>query len=160
MRRKDRQVTDHRAIEEILKECKTCRLAMVDKGQPYVVALSYGYTLESGKLTLVFHSAHEGRKISILKENSAVCFEISCEGEASFSEKTACDYGYYYRSVIGFGNAGFVEEYEEKAKALTLITEHQAGVKAEFTIKQTNTVAVLKVQTTDFSGKMKVMERT
>ena len=36
MRRKDREVTDKNQIEEILKQCKTCHVAMVDNEKPYV----------------------------------------------------------------------------------------------------------------------------
>jgi nitroimidazol reductase NimA-like FMN-containing flavoprotein (pyridoxamine 5'-phosphate oxidase superfamily) len=45
MIRKDREVTDINSIEEILKQCKTCHVAMVDDGLPYVVPLSYGYKI-------------------------------------------------------------------------------------------------------------------
>ena len=45
MRRKDREVTDIGEMEEILRLCKTCHVAMVDNGSPYVVPLSYGYRL-------------------------------------------------------------------------------------------------------------------
>lgn len=155
MRRKDREVTDLNQIQKILDSCKTCHLAMVDNGQPYVVPLSYGYTLEGGLLTLVFHSAKEGRKVSALQENSAVCFEISTEGEPIFDEATPCDYGYYFASIIGFGNAEFVDDFESKKTALKLITKHQANVEYEFNQTQTDTVLVLKVVTADFSGKIK-----
>ena len=36
MRRKDREVTDIKGVEEILLLCKTCHVAMVDDGAPYV----------------------------------------------------------------------------------------------------------------------------
>ena len=47
MRRKDREVTDLQEIEEIIKGCKVCHLAMADAGQPYIVPLNFGYQLES-----------------------------------------------------------------------------------------------------------------
>ena len=82
MRRKDREVTDICGIEEILRQCKTCHVAMVDDGAPYVVPLSYGYQmLDDGRLALYFHSAKEGRKLDILRRNSRLCFEIANEGE-------------------------------------------------------------------------------
>ncbi|MCL2366979.1 MAG: pyridoxamine 5'-phosphate oxidase family protein [Oscillospiraceae bacterium] len=155
MRRKDREVADINQIRKILDTCKTCHLAMVDHGKPYVVPLSYGYTLDNDLLTLVFHCAKEGRKISILQANSAVCFEVSTEGEPIFDEATPCDYGYYFASIIGFGNAEFVTDFEGKNAALKLITKHQANVAYEFSQTQTNTVSVLKIVTTDFTGKIK-----
>ena len=155
MRRKDREVTDLEQIENILKPIKTCRLAMVDKGQPYVIPLSHGYAIDGDKLILYFHSAKEGRKIDVLKENSAVCFEISTEGEASFGGDAACSYGYYFSSVIGFGNAEFVEDIEEKCKALSMITQHQSGRSHEFTEKQADLICIFKVTSSDFTGKLK-----
>ena len=37
MRRKDREVTNINEIEKILFQCKTCHVAMVKDGTPYVV---------------------------------------------------------------------------------------------------------------------------
>ena len=100
MRRNDRAVTDIRGVEEILRECKTCHVAMVDNGMPYVLPLSYGYKILDGNvLELYFHSALEGRKLDILRRNNKVCFELSIEGELVHSE-TPCNSGYYFSSVI------------------------------------------------------------
>lgn len=155
MRRKDREVTDINQIKRILDDCKTCHLAMVDNGQPYVIPLSYAYLLDDGILTLFFHSAKEGRKIKILHENSAVCFEMCCEGEPIFAEKTPCNSGYYFSSVHGFGNAQFVDDIDEKCSALTLLMKHQASIDVDFTPVQVDSVCVFKVVATGFTGKMK-----
>ena len=128
---------------------------MVDHGQPYVIPLSYAYTITEGTLTLFFHSAKEGRKIRILQENSAVCFVMSHEGEPVFAEKTPCNSGYYFSSVHGVGGAQFIEDVDEKCSALTLLMKHQANLKAEFTPEQAAGVCVFKVTSTDFTGKAK-----
>ena len=127
---------------------------MVDKGQPYVVPLSYAYSIEEETITLFFHSAKEGRKINILRENSAVCFEISSEGEPVHAE-TPCNAGYYYSCVHGFGNAQFVEDTAEKCAALSLLMKHQAKRDLDFTASQADSVCVFKVVSTDFTGKRK-----
>ena len=155
MRRKDREVTDINQIKSILDDCKTCHLAMVDEGQPYVVPLNYAYLIDDNGLTLFFHSAIEGRKIKILRENNAVCFEMSKEGEPIFAEKTPCNSGYYYASVHGFGHVQFIEDVDEKCSALTLLMKHQANIDAYFTPDQANSVCVFKVTSTDFTGKAK-----
>lgn len=72
MRRKDREVTDITEIKDILDLCKTCHLAMVDNNMPYVIPLSYGYEMQDGTLTVYFHSAAEGKKIDILKNNGSI----------------------------------------------------------------------------------------
>ena len=155
MRRKDREVTDITGIEEILSQCKTCHVAMVDEGSPYVVPLSYGYKILKGNvLELYFHSALEGRKIDVLKRNNKVCFEVSYEGEPVNSE-TPCNSGYYFASVIGFGEAVFIEGNDEKNEALSVMFKHQAGREVTFTAEQIKSVCVFKIVSSDFTGKKK-----
>ena len=113
MRRTDREVVEIREIEAILRLCKTCHLAMVDNGAPYVVPLSYGYRIIDGNmLELYFHSAYEGRKLDVLRRSSTVCFAMSSEGEPIITENP-CNAGSYFSSIIGYGEALFIEEAEE-----------------------------------------------
>ena len=154
MRRKEREVTDIYGIEEILKQCKTCHVAMVDNGLPYVVPLSYGYRLRGNVLELYFHSAPEGRKLDVLKRNNKVCFEMAQKGEPVHSE-SPCKSGYYYSSIIGFGEVMFIEPDEEKGEALSVLVKHQSGKDATFTAEQVKSVCVFKIVSTDFTGKKK-----
>jgi uncharacterized protein len=155
MRRNDREVTDINDIEEILLQCKTCHVAMVDDGLPYVVPLSYGYKiLKENILELYFHSAQEGRKLDILKRNNKVCFEVSYEGEPVHSE-TPCNSGYYFASVIGFGEVVFIEPAGEKSGALSVMFKHQSGRDVTFTAEQIKNVCVFKIVSKDFTGKKK-----
>ncbi|MCL2164387.1 MAG: pyridoxamine 5'-phosphate oxidase family protein [Oscillospiraceae bacterium] len=155
MRRNDREITDIGLIGRILGECKTCRLAMVDNGHPYVVPLSYAYIMNEETLTLLFHSAKEGRKIRVLNENSAVCFEISKEGDPVIATDSPCSAGYYFTSVHGFGNAEFVDDVNEKRRALSLLMKQQANIDVNFTPSQADGVCIIKVVSTEFTGKMK-----
>ena len=153
MRRKDRQVTNINEIEKILLQCKTCHVAMVDEGTPYVVPLSYGYKIIDGKtLELYFHSALEGRKIDIIKKNNKVCFEMAYEGEPEHAE-TPCNYGYYYASVIGYGNVVFIDNIDKKCEALSIMFEHQFGKEVTFTANQVENICVFKIISSDFTGK-------
>lgn len=154
MRRKDREVTDINEIRSIIDKCKVCHLAMIDKGIPYIVPLSYGYLLNGDSLTLYFHSAKEGRKIDILNENNLVCFEMSREGELAMFENP-CNSGYYYESVIGFGNVEFVEDIDEKCRALSILMKHQSSRDFAFNEKQASGVCVFKVVSSKFTGKRK-----
>ena len=155
MRRKDREVTDLHGIEEILLQCKTCHVAMIDGDTPYLVPLSFGYKfLDGGVLELYFHSALEGRKLRVLRQNSSVCFEVSYEGEA-ISPENPCNSGYYFVSVIGFGDAEFIEVPQEKCEALSLMFQHQCARSVAFTEEQAKTVCVFKIVSTDFTGKKK-----
>lgn len=154
MRRKDREITGTEEITEILNTCKTACVAMTDKDTPYVVPLSYGYELNDDGLVLYFHSAKEGRKIDILKQNNKVCFAIFSEGEPIHSE-TPCNSGYYFSSVIGTGTVDFITDPDKKKDALKKMFAHQAGRDVAFTDQQAATVCVFKIVSTDYTGKRK-----
>ena len=154
MRRKDREVTDKKEIMGILDSCKTACIAMIDKGMPYVLPLSYGYELNDDALVLYFHCAKEGRKLDILNANNNVCFTIFCEGEPIYSE-TPCNSGYYYSSIVGNGTVEFIDEVHEKKHALNKMFLRQAGKNVEFTDEQADTVCVFKIVSNTYTGKCK-----
>lgn len=154
MRRKDREVNNIEEIKEILNKCKTASLAMIDNGIPYVVPLSYGYEIAEKQLILYFHSAKEGRKIDILKKSDMVSFTIFNEGKPLFPE-TPCNSGYYYSSIIGNGHVEFIENTDEKLKALHKMFAQQSGQEISFTKAQTENVCLFKVISDDYTGKQK-----
>ena len=77
MLKPEKTVSDPATIDDILQRGTICHLAMVDGGRPYVVPLCYGY--RDG--VLFAHSAREGRKLDLLRRNSAVCFDVAVDTE-------------------------------------------------------------------------------
>jgi nitroimidazol reductase NimA-like FMN-containing flavoprotein (pyridoxamine 5'-phosphate oxidase superfamily) len=148
MRRAERQITGARAIEEILERATVCRLALSDHNQPYVVPLCYGLRGNC----LYFHSAPEGKKIEILKENPQVCFEVDVDFQVLEAD-VACDSSSRYRSVIGFGRARLLENVEEKRKALDIILAHYSEGPFEYDEESVNEVAVIEVEIDGLTGK-------
>lgn len=116
MRRKDRQITDQAALENIIRSAQVCRIAMIDNGSPYIVPLNFGYCDN----TFYFHSAGEGRKIDILTRGDQVCLELDC-GHELVTADSPCNWGMRYTSVIAMGVPRFIEEPAAKRKALDLI---------------------------------------
>ena len=60
----------------------------------------------------------------------------------------ACQYSYYYASLIGNGHAKIVEETYKKKEALGKIMEHQTGKifdESEMNPKLVESVTVLKI---------------
>jgi hypothetical protein len=51
MTRRELEITNLAEITEILDKSKIVHIAMVDDGEPYMVTMNYGYTMEDGKLT-------------------------------------------------------------------------------------------------------------
>lgn len=152
MRRKDREVTEIGEICAILDVCQTCYVGMLDGMEPYVVPLSYGYTMENGILTLYFHSAAEGRKMDIWKREQTVCFAVGTEG-ALRAAPSPCGYGYAYSSVMGRGVLEFIENAADKCRALEILFRHQTGKSATFTAQQAEAVCVYKIVCGDFTAK-------
>lgn len=119
MRRKDKEITDRDIINAIMGKARVCRLGLSDKNRAYIVPLSFGYDGNS----LYFHGFPEGKKIDILRKNSAICFELDSGGEPIVSDK-ACSWSVRYKSVIGYGKALLIEDVDAKMKALEIIMRH------------------------------------
>jgi len=141
-------ISDRDTIESIIRRASVCRIALSDGGQPYVVPVCFGYADN----TLYFHSAPRGRKLDVLRENNAVCFEFDVDHEIVRSED-ACKWSMKYRSVVGFGRALLVEDLEEKRRALDVIMSHYGGnpyAYPEATLRKT---AIVRVEIHSMTGK-------
>lgn len=114
MRRSERGIFDLPGILAILDKCEVIRLGMTGPEGPYVVPLNFGYQEQDGKLTLYFHCAGAGRKAEMLKADPRVCFEADC-GHRLIEGNNPCAYSFAYESVIGFGNARYLEAAEKPA---------------------------------------------
>lgn len=150
MRRKDREITDRNAINEIIRRCKVCRIALCEDGQPYVLPLCFGYDGEY----LYFHSANDGKKIEILKKNSRVGFELDILNEI-ITDENPCKWGAKYESVVGTGVAEFIESQQEKAKSLACILSQYGGVFNEFKDSFLSSVTIIRVTIISIGGKEK-----
>lgn len=150
--RREREVTDINEIREILDKAMVVHIGMIDEGEPYVVPMNYGYTLENGELCLYLHGATKGRKIDAMKENPKVFFELECD-VAPFEGAYACQYGTAYASVMGMGKAEILENTEDKKSGLSIIMKTQTGKDFTFEDKMVSMVSVIKITAKDFTAK-------
>jgi hypothetical protein len=166
MRRKDREILGDENIAKIIEQCTTCHVAMTDDanvGMPYVIPLSFGYSLAGGVLELYFHCAHIGKKLDCIRKNPNVAFSMCIENRIEIHKDVYCKSGRFYASVVGQGKAEIVEDITEKCRGLSLLMERQAAHspqsatphKFEFTPEQAATVTVFKITSTNFTGKAK-----
>jgi nitroimidazol reductase NimA-like FMN-containing flavoprotein (pyridoxamine 5'-phosphate oxidase superfamily) len=160
MRRKDKEISDIDEKLKIIAENKICRLGLSENNYPYIVPLNYGFSYNDGTLTLYFHGATEGKKMDIIKRNNNVCFEIDCdtgliEGEAP------CNYGYEFKSIIGFRKIIILEAKKKKIIGLHYLMKQQTGkdIKYSYTEEELNGVCVYKMEVEEFTGKQKVIKR-
>lgn len=152
MTRREFEVKDPRVIRKILDESKSLHLGLVDDGMPYVVPMSYGYTLEDGKLTLYLHSASKGYKLDVIAKDPTCCFEMNC-GVEPFQGKIPCQYGITYYSLMGRGKAVMVEDVEEKERAMTLLMKTQTGKDFEFNERLVSIVSVIRIDVSEYTAK-------
>ena len=149
MRKKEKEITDHAEIEEILSTNTICRIALCDNDFPYVIPMNFGYV--GNKIFL--HTGREGRKIDIIKKNSNVCFEITDSIELVSSEK-ACGFNTKYRCVIGFGTIKIVNDLNKKKEALQIImNQHTNKNDWQFPDENVERTTILEIEIESLTGK-------
>jgi len=114
LRRKDRALPEELA-ELVLADGEYGVLATAGKEYPYAVPLNYVY--KNG--AIYFHSALEGQKLDLLKENPRVSFCVV--GAAKILPQK---FSTAYKSVIAFGTAELVEGEEKRQALLELINKY------------------------------------
>lgn len=71
---KSRKITLQSAMEKIIAKCQYCTMAMVDQNNhPYLLPMNFGYA----DAVVYLHSATQGKKVDILRNNNRVCLVFS-----------------------------------------------------------------------------------
>ena len=148
MRQQEQEITDRKEIESLIDRAEVVRIGLTGKDGPYIIPMNFAYN--NGVFYL--HSASEGKKIEMLKTDSRVCVELDETGSFQEGQKP-CKGDFSYSSVIAFGNGEFINSWEEKAAALSLITRKYSGQDYCFTEKEVSRVTVVKVICTQITGK-------
>lgn len=117
LRRTERAIDDVAVLREILASQKTMTLALCRDDEPYLVTLNYGYERTSDRL--YFHCADEGKKVDVINANPRVWGQVLDDRGYVVG---ACDHA--FRSVHFSGTARWVDDLEEKRRALTMMIEH------------------------------------
>lgn len=153
MRRSDREITDVDEIIKIIEKCDVCRLALSADNLPYIVPMNYGFEYTGGNLVLYFHSAHEGRKLDIIKKNPFACFEMDTSHRIVEADK-ACGFSMEYESVIGSGKISFCSEKSGKTKALNQLMKNYAKDRVfSFSDHELESVTVFRLDVAEFTAK-------
>jgi len=148
MRKKDKEIVDVAAVEDVLRRAAVCRLGLCRDDMPYVVPVCFGF--EDG--ALYFHCAKEGKKLDILRKNSNVCFEVDIDCEI-VEVGQACGWGMKYKSVVGFGKAVILEDAELKRKGLDVIMRHYSNGDFGYSEETVEKTAVIKIEIQSMTGK-------
>ena len=160
MKKEDSSAVNRQEIEEILGQCKVCRLAMIADGQPYVIPLNFGYAWDDDGLTLYFHSGLRGKKMDALWANPRVCFELDWEAGLTGEGEMACRYSYAFRSIVGMGSVQFAENNAEKRYGFDRIMRHQTGRDGwTYTDRQLSVASVFSVRAEELSTRSKLPQK-
>ena len=148
MRTKEREITDRAVIKDIIRQSSVCRLAMSEDNDPYIVPLCFGYKDNA----LYFRTVQEGKKLRILEKNNRVCFEFDILREVVTS-KEPCKWGMRYVSVIGFGTASLIEDFESKRRALDIIMQQYSEKSLTFREDAIHKAAIIQVEIEHMTGR-------
>lgn len=117
-----------------------------DDDYPYAVPVNYAYD----GISIYIHSAAQGHKIDALKRNPKCSLCIVDKDDVIPEEFTS-----YFRSVIVFGKAHFVESTDEKIAALRLLGDkYSPGIDPEAEIARfIKSVCIVRIDIDSVTGK-------
>lgn len=116
--RRNKQLLSAEDTAAVMERCTNGVLACLgDEDYPYAVPLSYVYYNDK----IYFHSAKSGHKVDAIMKNPKVSFTVIDEDTIVGKEYTS-----YFRSVIAFGNARFVEG-DEKIDSFMALAKKYSG---------------------------------
>jgi len=148
MRRSDREIKDRDQIEAIIEKSEVCFLGLCDRNEPYVVPLNFGYKDD----TIYIHSATEGKKLEILKNNSKVCLTFNSDFEQHIKGKPE-EWTTYYRSVIALGDAEILTDPVQKQKSINIIINKYTNRNYEFSPEVLDKFKIIRITLTEITGK-------
>lgn len=151
MRRKEKKITSKNELIDIFKKSKYVTIAMCVDNNPYLVTLSHGFDATND--SIYFHCAKEGKKIDILKQNNVVW------GQALIDNgyvEGKCDH--LYATTQFKGTVSFIEDINEKEKALKIMIKQQEKIpetvmKEQITKEAVKNVTIGRIDLTFLSGK-------
>lgn len=118
------EITEITEIEKIIKESQVCNVSMNNNGEPYVIPMNFGY--KDG--IIYFHSAPNGKKIDLLKNDPSVCVSFYIGADLNVRhENVACSYSMKFKSVLAHGKIEFVEDIDKKKQMMNIIMKHYSG---------------------------------
>ena len=118
------EIKDKAMIDAVLSRQEYGTLALCADDKPYSLPINF-VNLEG---IIYFHGAKSGRKITILKKNALAAFSV-VEAHAliqsyfSSTEGLACPATQFFKSIMIEGEIVFVEDYQEKVKALSALMQ-------------------------------------
>ncbi|MFW6259907.1 MAG: pyridoxamine 5'-phosphate oxidase family protein [Tangfeifania sp.] len=143
-------IENREEINEVIRACKTCYLAMSENDRPYVLPMNFA--LDGN--TVILHSAQFGRMWETLKRNPNVCINWTLGEELAWQdERVGCSYRVKSKSAIVEGTVEIVDDYDEKERCLTLLMAQYSDREFKFNPPAVKNVGIIKVKIQHISAK-------
>lgn len=137
-------------INTIIRECKTCFLAMSENGFPYVLPMNFALDGDF----VILHSAQSGRMWETLKKNQNVCINWTLGEDIKWQNVTVgCSYRVQSKSVLVEGKAEFIDDFNEKTRCLELLMAQYSDREFKFSKPAVENVGIIKVAIEKISAK-------
>jgi nitroimidazol reductase NimA-like FMN-containing flavoprotein (pyridoxamine 5'-phosphate oxidase superfamily) len=137
-------------IDAILKQCKTCYVAMSDDNFPYVLPMNFAIDGDR----VILHSAQHGRMWETIKKNPNVCINWTLGEDLAWQdEQVACSYRVKSKSVIVEGIAEMVDDMEEKERIIRQFMTQYSELPFKFNEPAIRNVGILLVPMSKLSAK-------
>lgn len=150
----DRGAYDREVINKILDEGFICHVGFVADGAPVVIPTGYGRIGD----TLYIHGSAASRMLRTLQHGVELCITVTLV-DGLVLARSAFNHSMNYRSVVAFGTATLVDDYDEKMRALTAISEQIVRGRWEDARKPTTqemkATTVLAMPLTEVSAKIR-----
>ena len=143
-------IENREKIDQIIRSCKTCWLAMSVEDIPYVLPMNFALDGNS----VILHSAQSGRMWETLKENQNVCINWTLGEDLAWQDvKVGCSYRVKSKSVLVEGKVEFVNDFEEKTRCLKLLMSQYSDREFKFSKPAVENVGIIKVAIEKISAK-------
>ncbi len=143
-------ITDRNEIDAILKQCKTCYVAMSENDLPYVIPMNFAMDGDR----VILHSAQHGRMWETIKKNPKVCINWTLGEELAWQdEQVGCSYRVKSKSVNIEGTAEIVDDFEEKERIVRQFMTQYSELPFKFSAPAIKNVGVLLVPISKITAK-------
>lgn len=143
-------IEDRTEIEQIIKSCKTCYVAMSESDEPYVLPMNFALDGEA----VILHSDQSGRLWETMHKNPKVCINWTFGEELAWQdERVGCSYRVKSKSALVEGTVEFVDDYDEKERCLHLLMAQYSDRKFKFNAPAVKNVGIIKVHIEKISAK-------
>ena len=143
-------IKNQEEVNNVIKTCKTCYVAMSEDNQPYVLPMNFALDGDY----IILHSAQGGRMWETLKKNPRVCINWTLGEDLAWQDvRVGCSYRVKSKSVLVEGPVEFVNDYEEKYRLLKVFMAQYSDREFKFGRPSVENVGIIRVPMEKVSAK-------